>query len=226
MRVLTKPDHVSNEQTKRARRTRSSPCHIALLGKVREQSRDRWNYLQSPATTFTDSTCTIGGRRTFDFADASSAAGGGLGSRTGPVTSTFLLTLFAISDGVESISTYRFAEPPSALFRMYAVAPSVVLASATQPVRVALGASFGASSFGGGDAGGCCCAKTLTVPASADATSVEVRYRSIITPLSLGGRRKHRACTPAAGRAARFLPGHESPGFPPRAAEEMRLASQ
>src|SRR5215213_6774058 len=49
-------------------------------------------YLQVSASTFTDSTWTIGGRSTFGWLDVSSSAGDAFGCCTGPVTSTFLLT--------------------------------------------------------------------------------------------------------------------------------------
>src|SRR5262245_1627411 len=93
---------------------------------------------------------------------------------------------------------------------MYAVAPSVVLASMTQPVRVA----FDASSFGCCGACGCgaCCAKTLTVPASAHALKLEMTCRSILTPLS-GTDGVAYPTQPGCTLSARSLPRHESSGF-------------
>src|SRR4029453_16149144 len=90
---------------------------------------DRSGYLQLSASIFTDATCTTGGRRTFGFAVApSSAAGGGAGSFTSPVTSTLWLTWLARSAAAWGTSKYILAVPPSALFRMRAVPPSVVFA--------------------------------------------------------------------------------------------------
>ena len=65
---------------------------IGVLPHVRRGAERRCAYLQVSAITFTDSTCTDGGRSTFGFAVASSSAGGALGCCTVPVTSTFLLT--------------------------------------------------------------------------------------------------------------------------------------
>src|SRR5687768_2325759 len=72
-------------------------------------------YLQVSATSFMDSTCTIGGRSAFGLAAALSSAGGE-GCCTGPVTSTFLLTLVAHSDCDDAAGTYIAADPPSVLF--------------------------------------------------------------------------------------------------------------
>src|SRR5262245_38768500 len=99
-------------------------------------------YLQVSPTTVTDSTCIVGGRSTFVSAAPSDGAGG---CCTGPVTSTFLLTFVFQSVWVDPLSTYIFADPPSALFSTNTVLPAVVFASATQPVSV----SFGADCFSG-----------------------------------------------------------------------------
>src|SRR5262245_7988438 len=112
-----------------------------------------------------------GGRTTFGSAAAPGPALGA--SCTGPVTSTFLFTFVDQSDCADPPRMYIAADPPSTLVRTNAVPPSVVFACTTQPVSVALGAC----SWAGGCAGACSCANTLTVPASAMAAIVEVRYR-------------------------------------------------
>src|SRR4029077_1675408 len=123
-------------------------------------------YLQVSAITFTDSTSILGGRSTFGWPAAPSSAAGAFGCCTGPVTSTFLLTLVAHSDWDDPASTYIVADPPSALFSTWTVPPSVVLASITQPVSVSLAACCFSGCAGAGS-----CANTFTVAASAHAVN-------------------------------------------------------
>jgi hypothetical protein len=77
----------------------------------RARGRRGCAHLQVSATTFTDSTCTVGGRSTFGLPEAPSSAGGVLGCCTAPVTSTFLLMLVANSDCDDPASTYIAADP-------------------------------------------------------------------------------------------------------------------
>src|SRR5262249_55638842 len=98
----------------RSRETRT--LNLGTIRPARMRGADLTRYLQVSATTFTDSTCIIGGRTTFVLPADESSFGGALGCWTCPVSSTFLLAFFAQSDCDDPASTYIFAEPPSTLF--------------------------------------------------------------------------------------------------------------